>query len=62
MPIIGRRCHELRIIDVDVTWRIIYQVDHDAIVIVDVLKKKTTSTPFSVINVCKTRLEEYDDA
>ena len=36
MPSIGPRCHELRIIDVSGTWRIIYRVDSDAIVIADV--------------------------
>ena len=27
MPSIGLRCHELRIREADVTWRIIYRVD-----------------------------------
>ena len=25
MPAIGARCHELRIVDADLTWRIIYR-------------------------------------
>ena len=33
MPIIGRRCHELRIVDADQTWRVIYRTDADAVVI-----------------------------
>lgn len=33
MPNIGKRCHELRIPDENTTWRIIYFVDEDAIVI-----------------------------
>ena len=33
MPSIGRRFHELRINDQDVTWRIVYRTDSDAIVI-----------------------------
>jgi phage-related protein len=41
MPAIGERCHELRIMDIDTTWRIIYRVDSDAIVIADVFSKKT---------------------
>jgi phage-related protein len=40
MPTIGTRCHELRIQDRDKTWRIIYRVDEDAVVIVDVFAKK----------------------
>jgi len=40
MPIIGRRCHELRVVDADQTWRIIYRVDADAVVIAEVFSKK----------------------
>ena len=39
MPSIGNRCHELRIKDEDAQWRIIYRIDTDAIVIVDVFQK-----------------------
>jgi phage-related protein len=62
MPAIGRRCHELRVIDEDSTWRIIYRLDSDAVVIADVFQKKTAQTPKRVMNVCKRRLKEYDDA
>lgn len=62
MPVIGERCHELRIVDVDVTWRLIYRIDLDAIVIVDVFDKKSRTTPQSVILRSKKRLREYDDA
>jgi phage-related protein len=33
MPIIGRRCHELRITDEDRDYRIVYRLDTDAIII-----------------------------
>jgi len=59
---IGRRCHELRINDVSETWRVIYRIDGDAIVIVDVFAKKTQKTPNTVIKNCQRRLKEYDDA
>lgn len=36
MPSIGRRCHELRVVDEDGTWRIMYRTDDDAIVIAEV--------------------------
>jgi phage-related protein len=62
MPIIGRRCHELRIPDENVTWRIIYRIDTDAIVILEVFDKKTSKTPRSVIDVCRIRLRHYDEA
>jgi len=60
MPTIGRRCHELRITDNDVTWRIVYRIDVDAIVILEVFDKKTPKTPKGVIDICKTRLRDYD--
>ncbi len=49
MSSIGRRCHELRIQDKDVTWRIIYRIDPDAIVILMFFKKKTAATPKGVL-------------
>lgn len=60
MPSIGRRCHELRISDRGVSWRIVYRIDSDAIVIADVFAKKTGKTPIDVIRNCKRRLTEYD--
>jgi phage-related protein len=60
MRSIGRRCHELRIQGDDKTWRIIYRIDEDAIVIWEVFAKKDKTTPQYVINVCKKRIKEYD--
>lgn len=62
MPVVGARCHELRIQDQDVTWRIMYRVDSDAVIIAEVFSKKTAATPQSVIDVCKRRLRDYDKA
>ena len=62
MPAIGRRCHELRIVDEAVTWRIIYRTDNDAVIINDVFKKKTAQTPKPVIEAAKRRLKDYDNA
>ena len=62
MPDIGPRCHELRIPDETVTWRIAYRVDTDAVVILDVFAKKTPQTPTSVIQNCRRRLRAYDSA
>jgi phage-related protein len=62
MPTAGRRCHELRIHDANRTWRILYRIDPDAIVIADVFEKKTEQTPKNVLEVCKKRLSEYDAA
>jgi len=60
MPSIGRRCHELRIDDEEKTWRVVYRIDSDAIVILEVFEKKTQRTPRDVIEVCKRRLRYYD--
>ncbi len=62
MPSIGRRCHELRVRDRDSNWRIVYRVDSDAIVIVEVFAKKTQATPAHVIQTGKDRLARYDSA
>lgn len=62
MPGIGQRCHELRIVDANVTWRIVYRVDRDAVVIAEVFKKKSQTTPQSVIEISRKRLREYDNA
>ena len=62
MPRIGARCHELRIVDTNETWRIIYRTDFDAIIIASVFSKKTTQTPRSIIDTAKKRLRDYDDA
>jgi phage-related protein len=60
MPGIGRNCHEPRIVDSDVTWRLVYRIDFDAIVIVEVFEKKTTKTPKHVLEISKSRLKVYD--
>ena len=60
MPSIGRRCHELRIHDKKTTWRIVYRIDSDAIVIGEIFEKKTEQTPQYVVDTCKKRFREYD--
>ena len=62
MPSIGARCHELRINDASGNWRLVYRIDSDAIVIVEVFSKKTQATPKAVVDVCRRRLKEYDHA
>jgi len=61
MPTIGRRCHELRIPDAQVTWRIIYRLDTDAIMIIEVFAKKTSTTPKMIIESCQKRIRQYDE-
>ena len=61
MPIIGPRCHELRVRDRDHTWRIVYRVDSDAVLILEIFDKKTTATPKAVVEDCRRRLRHYDE-
>ena len=61
MVAIGARCHELRVVDRDATWRIVYRTDADAIVIVDLFSKKTRATPRELIDRCRSRLRRYDE-
>jgi phage-related protein len=60
MPSIGAHCHELRIRDSDKNWRIIYRIDNDAILILEVFQKTTQKTPTSIIANCQKRLKRYD--
>jgi phage-related protein len=63
MPSIGKHCHELRVHDSENTkeWRIIYRIDDDAVVILDVFAKTTQKTPNKVIDNCQRRLKLYDE-
>ena len=60
MSSIAPRCHELRVQDEQVTWRIVYRIDPDAIVIAAVFRKSTQRTPQSVIDACRRRLRTFD--
>ena len=62
MPSIGRRCHELRVKDDEqkATWRIVYRMDADAILIAEVFGKTTQKTPRQEIELCKQRFAKYD--
>lgn len=60
MPGISARCHELRIQDEGATWRIIYRLDPEVVIIAEVFSKKTQQTPPTVIANCRERLRRYD--
>ena len=62
MPTLGPRCAELRVRGVGADWRIVYRVDTDAVVILEVFSKKTRVTPKSVIDACVRRPKVYDRA
>ncbi|MDP2364684.1 MAG: type II toxin-antitoxin system RelE/ParE family toxin [Ignavibacteria bacterium] len=60
MPLIGKRCNELRITDKNKIWRIVYRTDTDAIIILYVFQKQTQKTPKEIIDICKSRLNLYE--
>ena len=60
MASVGARCHELRIRDATHNWRIMYRIDSDVTLILEVFQKRTRQTPLSIIQVCKARLRSYD--
>jgi phage-related protein len=47
MPVVGARCHELRVRDREADWRIMYRTDADAVVILAVFRKINGATPQS---------------
>jgi len=59
MPSIAAGCHELRLCDSDFAWRIVYAVEPEAIVILEVFAKRTRATPHPVIETCRRRLRTY---
>lgn len=60
MSSVGARCRELRIDDVNKTWRIVYRIDSDAIVILEIFEKKSQKTPKEMIENCKRRIRLYE--
>jgi phage-related protein len=60
LPALGRHCHELRIVDADVLWRMVYRVDPDAVIVAEVFRKTTQSIPPRVFDKCRRRLRPYD--
>ena len=59
MGVIGPNCHELRVVDEKVAWRILYVLMSDAVVILEVFEKKSRTTPKHVVDVAKRRLRKY---
>ena len=59
MPAIGANCHELRVVDEGVSWRILYALRTDAVVILEIFEKKTRATPKQILDVAKQRLRRY---
>jgi len=61
LPIVGPPCGALRVRDGEHNWRIMYRVDPDAVLVLEVYAKKTSKIPREVIERCRRRLKAYDD-
>lgn len=59
MPEIGRGCHELRIRDRNVSWRIFYHLDRDAVILLHLAKKQSRKTTDRDLETCRKRLARY---
>jgi len=61
MPSIGPRVHELRVRDEGKQWRLIYRMDAEAILVVDLFRKSTQKTPKLALDRARHRLRAYDE-
>ena len=59
MPGIGAGCHELRIRDDGISWRIVVLIEEDAIVVLDVFRKKSRTTSLRAIERCRRRMVRW---
>ncbi len=59
LPVIGRNVHELRVNDQNQTWRLIYHLAPEAVVILKVFPKKTNQIPQQIIQICQQRLTYF---
>lgn len=62
LPGMGARCHELRVRDKDKNWRLMYRIDSDRILVVEIFNKTTPQIPDEVMSLCRRRLSDYDQA
>ena len=62
LPDVGPRCGAMRVRDAEHNWRIVYRIDSDAFLVVEVYAKKTRKIPDEVIERCTQRLKQYDAA
>lgn len=60
LPDVGGRCGALRVRDAEHNWRIMYRIDPDAVLILEVYAKKTRKIPDEVMECCRQRLKQYD--
>jgi len=62
LPKAGPRFGALRVRDAENNWRIVYRLDSDAVLVLEVYAKKTRRIPDEVIERCQERIKQYDAA
>lgn len=62
LPVVGPGCGSLRVRDGGHNWRIVYRLDADAVIVLEVYAKKTARIPQEIIGRCRRRLRDYDAA
>ena len=60
LPSVGKRCHELRVRDENINWRVVYRIDATRIVIASVFAKQSKTQQQLEFTKCKARLKAYD--
>ena len=60
MPDVGSCCGALRVRDAEHNWRIMFRIDTDAVLILEVYAKKMQKITDDVIQRCQQRLKRYD--
>lgn len=60
MPVVGPRCHELRVRDGRHHWRVLYRIDQDAVLVLSMFSKKTRETPRRIIERARRLLASFD--
>lgn len=60
LPDLAPGCGALRIRDAGHNWRIMYRIDTDVVLVLEVYAKKTRKMPDEVLQRCRDRLRRYE--
>lgn len=62
LPDVGPGCGALRVRDAEHNWRIMYRIDSECVLILEVYSKKSRKIPTEVFRRCKQRIKQYEIA
>ena len=57
---VGPRCHELRIRDDRIQWRLVYRLDRNSVLVARVFAKKSKAQQQQEFSLAKVRLKNHD--